>query len=142
MRMAASPDLAPVQDQKTRARDGFLCVPICFSFIRANELISAREIPRLFVRARFAHPAANRDANLAGNVPSLIKNREEREREHRGIVVVGARANPLRSARWQTRAECVQRAYFHQFHVSRSTARSYFIDDLSARKRVRKRERD
>lgn len=63
----------------------------------------------------------------------------EREQENRRRRC--SRASPLHSARRQTRAECARRAYFHQFRVSRGTARSYFIDDLSARRRARKRER-
>jgi len=101
-------------------------------------LISARGIPRVLVHARHA---ASGDANLAENVPSLIKNRGEIEREQEDHRRRCSRASPLRSARRQTRAECARRAYFNQFRVSRDTARSYFIDDLSARRRARKKER-
>ena len=104
-------------------------------------LISARgiraRIPRVSVRTRLGHPTACGDANLAKNVPSLIKNREEIEREQKNRRC--SRASPLCCAQWQTRAECARRAYFHQFCVSRGTVRSYFIDDLSA-SRARKRK--
>lgn len=131
-----------IQDQRTRARNGFwVLARICFPFIRVSVLISAREIPRVYVRARAARPAASGDANLVGNVPSLIKNRGEMEREQENRRRRCSRASPLHSARRQTRAECARRAYFHQFRMSRGTARSYFIDDLSARRRARKRER-
>lgn len=106
--------------------------------------IHSRE--RVDFRARDSSPLRSRAIRSSSRESrrecSFINKEErgERKREHWGIVVVGARASPLHSARRQTRAECARSAYFHQFHVSRSTARSYFIDDLSARKRARKRD--
>lgn len=99
MRRGLLPVWTLVQDQRTRARDmnfEFSHASVFHSFARTNVDFRAR-IPRVCVRARPGHPAACGDANLAENVPSLIKNRKEieREQENRRCSRARVRSVPL-----------------------------------------------
>lgn len=115
--------------------------------IHSSALISARGILRLRSCAIRARPSRGRGRESRRECSLINKERRRRKgekesrekRRRRRRRCRGARARPLRSAQRQARAECAQRAYFHQFRVSRGTARSYFIDDLSARRRARKK---